>query len=65
MRVLIKLRRHNILMLLEVTILSPISTCKLITHQHAGTMRISHMGEEHSKVIDLENFQQHYASPGF
>ena len=53
MRVPIKLRRHSILMLLEVTILSPTSTFQLITHHHSETMRISHMGEEHSKVIDL------------
>ena len=53
MRVPIKLRSHSILMLLEVTILSPTSTCQLITHQHSGTMRISHMGEKHSKVTDL------------
>ena len=32
MRVPIKLRRHNISMLIEVTILSPTSTCQLITH---------------------------------
>ena len=53
MRVPIKLRRHNILMLLEVTILSLTSTWQLITHYHSGTMRISHMGEEHSKVTNL------------
>ena len=41
MRVLIKLRRHSN------------STCQLITHQHSGTMRISHMEEEHNKVKDL------------
>ena len=49
----IKLRRHSILMLTEVTILSPTSTCQLITCQHLGSMRISHMGEEHSKVKNL------------
>ena len=53
MRVPIKLRRHSISMQIGVTILSPTSTCQLITHQHSGTMRISHMGEEHSKVEDL------------
>ena len=53
MRVLIKLRRHNISMLIEVTTLSPTLTCQLITHQHSGTMRISHMGEKHSKVKDM------------
>ena len=53
MSVPIKLRRHNILMLLEVTILSPTSTCQIITHQHSRIMRISHMGEEHNKVKDL------------
>ena len=52
MRVPIKLR-HSISMLIEVTILSPTSTCQLITHQHLGTMRISHMEEEHNKVKDL------------
>ena len=54
MRVPIKLRRHNISMLIEFTILSPTSTCQLITHQHSGTMRISHIGEKHSKVKDLD-----------
>ena len=49
----IKFRRHNILMLLEVTILSPTSTCQLITYQHLGTMRISHVGEEHNKVTNM------------
>ena len=53
MRVPNKLRRHNISMLIEVTTLSLTSTCQLITHQHSGTMRISHMEEEHSKVKDL------------
>ena len=53
MRVPIELRKHSILTLLEVTILSPTSTCQLITHHHSGTMRISHMGEEYSKVTDL------------
>ena len=53
MKVLIKLRRHSILMLLEVTILNPTSNCQLITHQHSRTMRIAHMGEENSKVTDL------------
>ena len=53
MRVPIKLRRHSISMQIEVTILSPTSTCQLITHQHLGTMRISLMEEEHSKVEDL------------
>ena len=53
MRVPIKLRRYNILMILEVTILSLTSTFQLITHHHLRTMRISHMGEEHSKVTDL------------
>ena len=53
MRVPIKLRKHSISMLIKVTILSPTSTCQLITHQHSGTMRISLMEEEHSKVKDL------------
>ena len=52
MRVPTKLRRHSISMLIEVTTLSPTSTCQLITHQQLGTMRISHMREEHSKVKD-------------
>ena len=39
-------------MLIEVTILSLTSTCQLITPQHLGTMRISLMEEEHSKVIN-------------
>ena len=53
MRVPIKLRRHNILMLIEVIILSPTLTCQLITHQQLGTMKISLMEEEHNKVKDL------------
>ena len=53
MRVPTKLRRHNISMIIEVIILSPTSTCQLIIHQHSGTMKTSHMGEEHNKVKDL------------
>ena len=53
MKVPIKLRRYNISMLIEVITLSLTLTCQLITHQHSGTMRISHMGEEHSMVKDL------------
>ena len=53
MRVPIKLRRHGISMLIEVTTLSPTSTWQLITHQHLGTMRIYHMEVEHNKVKDL------------
>ena len=52
-RVPIKLRRHIISMQIEITTLSPTSTCQLITHQHLGTMRISLMEEEHNKVKDL------------
>ena len=52
MRVLIKLRRHIFSLLIEATTLSQTSTCQLITHQHLGTMRISHMGVEHNKVQD-------------
>ena len=53
MRAPIKLRRHSISMLIEVTTLSPTLTYQLITHQPSGTMRISHMEEEHNKVKDL------------
>ena len=53
MRVPIKLRRHNISLLIEVITLILTSTCQLITHQHSETMRISHMEEEHKKVKDL------------
>ena len=53
MRVPTKLRRHSISMLIEVTTLSLTSTCQLIAHQYSGTMRNSHMGEEHNKVKDL------------
>ena len=52
MRVLIKLRRHSFLMLIEATALSQTSTCQLTTHQHSRTMRISHMEVEHNKVQD-------------
>ena len=50
MRVPIKLRRLSFSMETEATTLSQTSTCKLITHQHLGTMIISHMEVEHSKV---------------
>ena len=53
MRVPIELRRHSISMLIEVTPLSPTSTCPLTTHQYSETMKISHMEVEHSKVKDL------------
>ena len=53
MRVPTKLRRHNFSMLVEATILSQTSTCQLITHQYLETMRISHMGLQHNKDIDL------------
>ena len=53
MRVPIKLRRHSISMLIEVTTLSPKLNCQPITHQHSGTMRISHMEVEPSKFKDL------------
>ena len=48
MRVLIKFRRHNFSML--TLIQTP--TSQLTTHQHSGTMRISHMEVDHSKVQD-------------
>ena len=32
----------------------PTSTCPLTIHRHSGTMRISHMVEEHSKIKDLD-----------
>ena len=53
MRVPIKLRRHRLSMAVKATILSQTSTCQLTIHQHLGTMRISHMVVEHSKVQDL------------
>ena len=53
MRVPTKLRRLSISMLMEVTTLSPTSTCQLIKHKHSRTMRISHMREDHSKVKHL------------
>ena len=53
MRVPIKLRRHSISMQIEVTTLSPTSTCQLITHPHLGTMRISLMEKEYNKGKDL------------
>ena len=53
MRVLTKLRGHNISMVIEVTTLSPTLTCQFITHQYSRTMRIFHMEEEHNKVKDL------------
>ena len=41
-------------MITGATLLSPRSTFPLTIHQHSGTMRISHMVEEHSKVKDLD-----------
>ena len=52
MRVRTKLRRHSFLMIIEAITLSQTSTCQLITHQHSGTMRISHMEVELGKVQD-------------
>ena len=49
-----KLRRHNTSMLIGVTLSSSTSTYPLTTHQHSGTMRTSHMEEEHGKVKDLD-----------
>ena len=37
----------------KVTILSPTPTFQPTTHQHRGTIRISHMEVEHNKVRDL------------
>ena len=54
MRVPTKLRRHSTSMPLGVILSSPTLTCPLTTHQHNGTMRISHMVEEHNKVKDLD-----------
>ena len=52
MKILIKLRRHSFSMLIEATTLSQTSTFQLMTHQHSGTMRISHMEVEQSKLQD-------------
>ena len=52
MMVPIKFRRLSFSMAIEATTLSQTSTYQLITHQHSGTMRISHMEAEHSKVQD-------------
>ena len=41
-------------MQIGATLLRPTSTYPLTTHQHSGTMRTSHMREEHSKVKDLD-----------
>ena len=54
MRVPTKLRRHSTSMLIGATLSSLYSTCPLTTHQHSGTMKISYIGEEHSKVKDLD-----------
>ena len=54
MRVTTKLRRHSTSMQIGAKLLSPTSTCPFITHQHSGTMRISHIEEEHIKVKDLD-----------
>ena len=54
MKVLTKLRRHSTSMPIGGTLSGPTSTCPLTPHQHSRTMRTSHMGEEHSKVKDLD-----------
>ena len=54
MRVPTKFRRHGTSMPIGATLLSPTSTYPLTTHQHLGTMRISHMEEEHNKFKDLD-----------
>ena len=41
-------------MLKRATLSSPTSTCPLTIHQHSGTMRTSHMVEEHNNVKDLD-----------
>ena len=41
-------------MLTEATLSNQTLTCPLITHQHSGTMRISHMVEEHIKAPDQD-----------
>ena len=41
-------------MLIGATLLSLTSTFPLTTHQHSGTMRNSHMVEEHNKVKYLD-----------
>ena len=54
MRVPTKLRRHSTSMKIEATLSSLTSTYPLTTHKHIRTLRTSHMGEEHSKVKDLD-----------
>ena len=54
MRVPTKLRRHNTLIQIETIRLSHTSTYPLTTHHHSGTMRISHMEEEHNKFKDFD-----------
>ena len=54
MRVPTKLRRHSTSMPIGAILLSLTSTYPLTTHRHLGTMRISHMEEEHNKFKDLD-----------
>ena len=54
MRVPTKFRRHSTSMPIGAIILSQTSTYPLTTHQHSGTMRISHIEEEHGKFKDLD-----------
>ena len=49
-----KLRRHSTSMLIGATLLGPTSTYPLTTHHHSGTIRISHMEEEHIKFKNLD-----------
>ena len=66
MRVPTKLRRHSTLMHIGATLLSLTLTYPLTTHQHSGTMRISHMEGEKNMVKDLDricsNIMSHLGS---
>ena len=53
MRAPTKLKRHSTSMPTGAILLTLTLTCPLTTHQYSGTMKTSHMGEEHSKVKDL------------
>ena len=51
------------LMPIEATLSSPTSTCPLTTHWDSGTVRTSHMGEEHNKVKDLKKIYSNIMPP--
>ena len=63
MRVPTKLRSHNTSMPIGAILSSATLTFPLTTHQHTGIMRTPHIGEEHSKVKDLDRICSNIMPP--